>query len=81
MAHWAARRYGLGCMKDRIGIDAVVTLEIGEVSGLPEMLDAEGLGAMAIDAAQPGERGRMAIKHADDAAVARESGHQALDMA
>ena len=45
------------------------------------MLDAERAHAVAVDAAEPGERRRMAVDHGDEAAVARQRREQPLDMA
>jgi len=47
----------------------------------PKCLDAERLEAVAAHAAEPAERGRMAVDHGDEAAVARQRRQQLLDMA
>jgi len=57
-----------GC-NDRIRVDAVMPVELGNRTGLAEMLDAEWAEAMAVDRAQPAERRRMAVDDADDAAM------------
>ena len=50
-------------------------------AGLAEMLDAERLDAVAAHAAEPAQRGRMAVDHGDDAAIARQRRQQFFDMA
>ncbi len=57
---------------DGVGVDAVVAIEVVDGAGLAEMLDAERLEPVAAHAAEPAERGRMAVDHGDDAAVARQ---------
>ena len=59
----------------------MVAVEVANRAGLAEMLDAERLDAVAADAAEPAERGRMAVEHGDDAAVARQRRQQLFDMA
>jgi len=63
---------GGGC-DDGIGVDAVVPVELGDRAGLAEMFDAERPDPMAVDGAQPAKRRRMAVEHADDAAIARQA--------
>src|SRR5580692_5620605 len=65
---------------DGVGVDAVVAVEVLDRAGLAEMLDAERPHAMAVDGAEPGQSRRMAVEHADDAAMAWQAGEQALDM-
>src|ERR1700751_4685203 len=74
------RRDGLGGGDDGVGVDAVVAVEILDRAGLAEMLDAERPHAMAGDGAQPSQSRRMTVEHADDAAMARQAGEQALDV-
>src|SRR5580700_9193058 len=80
MTNRAPRRYRLGGGDDGVGVDAVVAVEVLDRAGLAEMLDAERPHAMAVDCAQPRQSRRMAVKHADDAAMPRQAGEQALDM-
>ena len=61
----------MGSRNDRVGVDAVVTIEIGNGAGLAEMLDAERPHPMTADRAEPGERRRMAIEHGDEATMGR----------
>jgi len=42
----AAGAHGLGCMDNRVGIDPMVAVEVGDGSGLPEMLDTQRLDAV-----------------------------------
>src|ERR1700676_5322387 len=74
VAYWRPRRYGLRSRNDRVGVDAVVAIEIGNGAGLAEMLDAERPHPMAADRAEPGERRRMTIEHGDEAAMGRQVG-------
>src|SRR6266508_1675822 len=74
------RRDRLGGGDDGVGVDAVVTIEVGNRSRLAEMLDAKRAHAMALYGAEPGECRRMAVEHADDAAMGRQVGEQPLDM-
>src|SRR5260370_21224617 len=71
---------GLRGRHDRIGVDAVVPIEIADRPGLAEMLDPERAHAMAGDAAEPGQRRRMAVEHGDDAAMISHIGKDALDV-
>src|SRR5436309_745077 len=73
-----------GCVRgvdDGVRVDAEMAVEVGDRAGLAEMLDTERLLPVAVDAAEPGERRRVAVQHRDDAAIARELAEQALDMA
>src|SRR3984893_18929886 len=72
---------GFRRIDDGVGIDAVVAIELSVRAGLAEMLDAERLHPVTADAAEPAERGRMAVDHGDDAAVARQRRQQFFDMA
>ena len=81
MADRAARRNGLSRRDDGIGIDAVMPVELGERSGLAEVLDAQGAYAMAGDGAKPCEGRRMAVKHADDPPIRRHDAKQPLGYA
>src|ERR1044071_2255605 len=65
---------------DRVGVDAVVAIELRNRAGLAEMLDAERAGAMAKDRAKPAERRRMRVADRHDAAMRRHIGKEALDV-
>src|SRR3974377_334859 len=65
---------------DLIGVDTIVPVKLGQRARLAEMFDAKRARTMAGDRAKPGERRRMAIEHADDAAMRRHVGEQALQM-
>src|ERR1700721_2742439 len=79
--HWRPRREAFGGVDDGVGVEAVMAIEVVDGAGLAEMLDAERLDAMPAHAAEPAERGRMAVDHGDDAAIARQRRQQLLDMA
>ena len=49
---------GLG---DRVAVEAVGGVEVGEVAGLAEPLDAERRDALAEDAAEPRQRGGRGV--------------------
>ena len=74
MAYWCARLDGLRSGNDGVGVDAIVTIKIGEGAGLAEMLDAEWPHAMAVDRPEPSERRRMTVEHGDEAAMRRQVG-------
>ena len=57
---------GLG---DRGAVEAIGGVEIGEVAGLAELLDAERRDALAEDAAEPRERGGSGVGEGDEAGV------------
>ena len=80
MADRAAGRDRLRCRNDGIRIDAIMAIKVGQRAGLAEMLDAERPHAMAGDRAKPGQRRRMSVKHADDAAIRRDVGEQPLNV-
>src|SRR2546421_12965127 len=64
-----------------VGVDAVVAIELVDGAGLAEMLDAECFEPMAPYAAQPTERGGMAVDHGNYPAVSRQRRQQLFDMA
>ena len=49
VAYRCARRDGLRSGNDRVGVDAIMTIEIGNGAGLAKMLDAEWPHTMAVD--------------------------------
>ena len=63
-----------------VGVDAVVAVEVGQRSGLAEMLDAERAYAVARDCPQPRKRRRMSIQDGDNATMRRHIGEQPFDM-
>src|SRR5580704_6258380 len=65
---------------DGVGVDAVVPVEVRDRAGLAEMLDTERPDLMAEDRAEPGQRCRVAIEHADDAAMRRQAAQEPFDM-
>lgn len=71
MTHWCSRCKRLRGGQDRIGVDTVMAVKIGNGAGLTEVLDAERTYAMAMDGTEPGERGRMPVKDRDDTAMRR----------
>src|SRR5579863_10064378 len=71
MPHRCAGGEAFGRIEDRVGVEAVVPIEIVDGAGLAEMLDPERLDAMAAHAAEPAQRRRMAVDHGDDTAIAR----------
>src|SRR5580700_9461666 len=74
------RRYRLRGGDDGVGVDTIVAVELGDRTGLAEMLDAKRPDTVAVDGAEPAERRRMGIDDADDAAMARQAGEQPLDV-
>ena len=80
MTDRAARCDGLCRRDDRVGIDAVVPVELGERSGLSEMLDAQRSRPVAGDRANPRLGRGMSVEHRDDAAMGRHIGEQPLDV-
>src|SRR6266852_9546433 len=66
--HFAVPHRGTRCqafrrIDDGVGVHAVVAIEVIDGAGLAEMLDAERLDPVAAYAAEPAERGGMAIDH------------------
>src|SRR5665213_3843455 len=76
-----ARRYRLRRADDRLGVDAIVVIEVGDRAGLAEMLDAQRPGAMPEDRAEPGERRRVSIENGDQRRLPWHPGQQPLDVA
>jgi transposase len=50
----------------------LIAVEVADGAGRAEMLDAQGLDAMAAHAAKPAQCRGMAVDHSDDAAVPRQ---------
>src|SRR5690242_15816356 len=75
----AGRERGRG-RDDRIGVDAIMAIEIRDRAGLPEMLYAQRAHAMAVHAAEPTKRRGMAVDDRHDPAVRRYVRQQLLDM-
>ena len=61
----AALERPLSSLDDRIGVDAIGGVEIGNIARLAEMVDAERRDALAAHRAEPGQRRRMAVGHRD----------------
>src|SRR6185312_17440560 len=61
-------------------IDAVMPVELGERSGLAEVLDAKRAYAMAGNGAKPCKCRRVAVEHGDDPAIRRHVAKQPLDV-
>ena len=57
-----------------------MTVEIGQVAGLAEMLDSERLHPLAAHPAEPAERRRMPVDQGDQRRVRRQIHEQPLDM-
>src|SRR2546423_15296384 len=64
-----------------VGVDAVVAIELVDGAGLAEMLDAECFEPMAPYAAQPTERGGMAVDRGNYPAVSPQRRQHPFDMA
>src|SRR5262245_4475495 len=75
----AEARRGRG-VEDGVDVEAVVAVEVRQVAGLAEMLDTERADTVAAHAAEPRERGRMAVDKRDEAGVGRQRRQQLLDM-
>src|SRR5271170_3015647 len=71
---------GLRRGDDRVRVDTVMPVKIGDRAGLAEMLDTQRPDLVAAHRAKPRQRSRMSVQDADDAAMRRQSGEQALDM-
>src|SRR3954454_13770848 len=80
MPHRRSYREAFGRVDDGVGVDAVVAVEVANSVGLAELLDAERFEPVSAHAAEPAERGRMAIDHGHDAAVPRQLRQRLLDM-
>lgn len=65
---------------NRISIEAIGRVEIGEAAGLAELLDAERRHAVAEDAAEPRQRRRRRIGDGDEPRAGGEGGEQLLDV-
>ena len=72
MPHRRACGEALRRIDDGVGVDAVMPVEVVDGAGLAEMLDAQGLDAMAAHAAKPAQCRGMAVDRSDDAAVPRQ---------
>jgi hypothetical protein len=83
-SHVPDRFSGRDCLygvADCLRVDTEVSVEIGNGSGLAEMLDAERAGAVAVDGSKPCERRRVSIDHAHESAMRGYVGEQTLDVA
>lgn len=73
-------RHGFSCAAYALGTGTVMTEQITDCAGPPEVLDTQSPGAVAVNRAQPCQSGRAAINHADDGAMTRHIREQPLDM-
>src|SRR5690606_6645631 len=80
MANWAARRDLLCRRHDRIRINAVMSIEIGDRTSLAKMFNAQRANAMAADRAQPGESRRMSVEDSHQAAMVRHAHQETFDV-
>ena len=64
---------GRAGIEDSVGVNAVDSVEIGNVTRLSEPVDAERVDAMARDRAEPRQRRRMRILHRDECGARRKS--------
>ena len=65
---------------NRLGIDAVVPIEIGHAASLAKMLHPEPGGRMPRNASQPAERGRMAVDNRHEGRVFRQIPQKRLNV-
>src|SRR5690606_18449426 len=69
------------CRFNGLGVDLEMAVEVGDRAGLAEMLDAQGDGAVAENAAEPAQGGGMGVDGGDDAGTVGNFGEQILYMA
>src|SRR5215213_9747037 len=69
--HRRAGGKAFGGVDNGVGVNSVVAIEVVDGASLAEMLNAESFEPVAAYAAEPTQRGRMAVDHGDDAAVPR----------
>src|SRR4051812_9856695 len=55
-----------GGADDRLGVDLVVLVQLPDVAGLAEALDAEAAHRLAVDRGQEAQRVRVAVEQRDD---------------
>ena len=67
----SARSYRFGGAEDCGRVDPIVPVELGDSTGLTEVLYAESAGPVAVDGPEPGERCRMTVHDGDECAVVR----------
>src|SRR5439155_8029014 len=70
----------LGGRDDRVGVDTVMAIKLGNRSGLAEMFDPEWPHPMAVDRTEPGERRRVPVDDGHDPAMGRHFGEDPFDM-
>ena len=73
-------RASLARAKDRVGVEAVVAVQVGDVAGLAEGRHAERRHGVAVDRAEPREGERMAVEDGDEARGVRHVGEQPRDV-
>ena len=81
MPDGATRRDHLRGAQDRLRVDPIMAVKIGNRARLAEVLDAERARSVAHHGTDPGECRRMCVDDGDQAAMGRDLGKQALDMA
>ena len=71
-----------GCrgLEDRVHVQAMNAIEVGNVTGLTEVVDAERIGAVARHAAEPREARGMPVDDGDERGVRPEGTEQPLDV-
>ena len=74
------RTSSLARAQDRVGVEAVVAVEVGDVAGLAEGGDAERRHGVAVDGAEPREREGVAVEDGDEAGGARHIGEKLRDV-
>src|SRR5271157_2458566 len=65
---------------DGLGIEAILAIEVGDVTRLAETIDAQGHDAVPGHGTQPGKRRRMAIEDSHKGRVGAEGIQQGLDV-
>ncbi len=67
MPHGATLRQLLRCGNDSFNVDAVVAVQLGDGTGLPELVHTQGPHAVAGHRTQPAQCSRMTIQHRNNA--------------
>ncbi len=71
-----------GCrgLEDRVHVQAMNAIEVGNVTGLTEVVDAERIGAVAGHAAEPRQARGMPVDDGDERGIRPEGAEQSLDV-
>src|SRR3984957_15396630 len=80
MPDGSPRRDYLGGAEDRLRVDPIMTIKIGNGARLAEMLDAERTRPVPDHRAEPGESRRVPVDDGDQAAMGRNLAQQPFDM-